>query len=200
MPSAAPNSFRIDVATGRVRDVVQIISPHSDARPGGQAPELIVVHGISLPPGDFGGPWIDRLFCGDLKATAHPYFAQVAGLRVSAHVLIPRNGLPRQYVPFGARAWHAGASEYRGRTACNDFSIGIELEGTDDIAYTDDQYTSLAALIRALVAAYDSLAADRVVGHSDIAPGRKSDPGPVFDWARLRAAIAPAASTRTIQG
>lgn len=200
MPSAAPNSFRIDVATGRVRDVVQIISPHADARPGGQAPELIVVHGISLPPGDFGGPWIDRLFCGDLKATAHPYFAQLAGLRVSAHVLIPRNGLPRQYVPFGARAWHAGVSEYRGRTACNDFSIGIELEGTDDIAYTDDQYTSLAALIRALVAAYDSLAADRVVGHSDIAPGRKSDPGPVFDWARLRAAIAPAASTRTIQG
>jgi N-acetyl-anhydromuramoyl-L-alanine amidase len=200
MPPAAPNSFRIDAATGRVRDAVQILSPHFDARPAGQAPELIVVHGISLPPGDFGGPWIDRLFCGDLKASAHPYFAQVAALRVSAHVLIPRNGLLRQYVPFGARAWHAGVSEYRGRTACNDFSIGIELEGTDDFAYTDDQYTSLAALIRALVAAYDSLAADRVVGHSDIAPGRKTDPGPVFDWARLRAAIAPGASTRTGQG
>ncbi len=199
MPPAAPNSFRIDVATGRVREAVQILSPHFDARPSGQAPELIVVHGISLPPGDFGGPWIDRLFCGDLKAGAHPYFAQVAALRVSAHVLIPRNGLLRQYVPFGARAWHAGVSEYRGRAACNDFSIGIELEGTDDIPYTDDQYTSLAALIRALVAAYDSLAADRVVGHSDIAPGRKTDPGPVFDWVRLRAAIAPVESTRTVQ-
>ena len=183
----------IDVATGRVRDVVQVISPHFDARPGGQVPELIVVHGISLPPGDFGGPWIDRLFCGDLRPGAHPFFAQIASLRVSAHLLIPRHGPPRQYVPFGSRAWHAGASEYRGRSSCNDFSIGIELEGTDETAYTDDQYAHLAALIRALVAAYDSLSTDRVVGHSDIAPGRKTDPGASFDWARLRAAIDPAA-------
>jgi AmpD protein len=195
MPPATQNSPGIDVATGRIRDAVQILSPHFDARPGGQAPELIVVHGISLPPGDFGGPWIDRLFCGDLRPGAHPYFAEIASLRVSAHVLIPRHGLLRQYVPFGLRAWHAGVSEYRGRASCNDFSIGIELEGTDDIAYTDDQYASLAALIRALVAAYDSLSADRVVGHSDVAPGRKTDPGAAFDWARLRAAIDSAATT-----
>jgi AmpD protein len=181
MQPAAPNSLRIDVATGRVCEAVQVLSPHFDARPSGQLPELIVVHGISLPPGDFGGPWIDRLFCGDLRPGAHPYFAQIASLRVSAHVLIPRHGLLRQYVPFGSRAWHAGVSEYRGRPSCNDFSIGIELEGSDDINYSDDQYTGLAALIHALVAAYDSLSADRLVGHSDIAPGRKSDPGASFD-------------------
>lgn len=195
MLPAVPSSLRIDVATGRVRDVVQILSPHFDARPGGQVPELIVVHGISLPPGDFGGPWIDRLFSGDLRPGAHPYFAEIAALRVSAHVLVPRHGALRQYVPFGARAWHAGMSEYRGRLACNDFSIGIELEGTDEIPYTDDQYANLAALIRALVAAYDSLSTERIVGHSDIAPGRKTDPGPSFDWMRLRAAIDSAAAT-----
>lgn len=177
--------LRIDTATGLLAGVRQVLSPHFDARPTGCPPELIVVHGISLPPGEFGGPWIDRLFTGGLPADAHPYFQAIAGMRVSAHALIRRGGELVQYVPFDARAWHAGASTYCGRTACNDFSIGIELEGTDDTPYEDAQYVCLAALIRALLAAYPTLDRTRIVGHSDIAPGRKTDPGPAFDWSRL---------------
>lgn len=180
----------VDVATGRLRGVRQVLSPHFDHRPPGQRPELIVVHGISLPPGEFGGPWIDRLFAGVLPAGAHPYFAAIAGLRVSAHALIRRDGSLHQYVPFHERAWHAGVSEYQGRPACNDFSIGIELEGTDALRYEPAQYSSLATLIAALLAAYPDLSADRIVGHSDISPGRKTDPGLSFDWARLRADVA----------
>jgi AmpD protein len=153
-------------------------------------PELIVVHGISLPQGEFGGPWIDRLFCGNLPAAAHPSFAEVAALRVSAHVVLRRDGAATQYVPFGARAWHAGRSSYGAREACNDFSIGIELEGADTVPYERAQYQSLGQLIRALCTAYPSLSTQRLVGHSDIAPGRKSDPGPAFDWPRLRALLA----------
>jgi len=178
--------MQIDLATGLLARARQVLSPHFDARPQGTLPELIVVHGISLPPGQFGGAWIDQLFTGTLDPSAHPYFRDIAGQRVSAHALIRRDGSLVQYVPFAARAWHAGESEYRGRSACNDFSIGIELEGTDDLPYEDAQYESLAHLIRALLAAYPSLAAQRVVGHSDIAPGRKTDPGSVFDWQRLR--------------
>jgi AmpD protein len=152
-------------------------------------PELLVVHGISLPPGEFGGPWIDRLFCGDLAAAADPRFDGVVALRVSAHALIHRSGVISQYVPFQLRAWHAGVSRYEGREACNDFSIGIELEGTDELPYEAAQYRALAGLIRALRAAYPSLGADALVGHSDIAPGRKSDPGPAFEWERLRALL-----------
>ncbi len=181
---------RVDVPTGLLVGVRQVLSPHFDSRPGGVVPELIVVHGVSLPPGEFGGPWIDRLFTGNLPADAHPYFREIFGLRVSAHALIRRDGSVVQYVPFGERAWHAGKSEYGGRTACNDFSIGIELEGTDDVPYEHSQYIQLGALIRALLEAYPSLSAERVVGHSDVAPGRKTDPGPVFDWARLRALLA----------
>ena len=190
MPSTPLPSLQVDVATGRLRGVTQVASPHRDARPAGQLPELVVVHGISLPPGEYGGPWIDRLFTGGLPADAHPYFAGIAGLRVSAHALIRRDGELRQYVPFGERAWHAGVSEYRGRPACNDFSIGIELEGTDDTPYEDAQYAQLGRLIAALLQAYPTLAADRVVGHSDIAPGRKSDPGLSFDWLRVRGDLA----------
>ena len=149
----------------------------SISAPPGVLPELIVVHGISLPPGEFGGPWIDRLFTGNLPAAAHPDFATIATLRVSAHALIRRDGAITQFVPFGARAWHAGVSSYQGRSACNDFSVGIELEGTDQIAYEEPQYHSLARLIGALCDCYPSLSAQRVVGHSDIAPGRKTDPG-----------------------
>ena len=178
--------MQIDLATGLLARARQVLSPHFDARPQGTLPELIVVHGISLPPGQFGGAWIDQLFTGTLDPSAHPYFRDIAGQRVSAHALIRRDGSLVQYVPFAARAWHAGESQYRGRSACNDFSIGIELEGTDDLPYEDAQYESLAHLIRALLAAYPSLAAQRVVGHSDIAPGRKTDPGSVFDWQRLR--------------
>lgn len=181
----------IDAATGLIKGVRQVLSVSHDSRPAGIPPELIVVHGISLPPGEYGGPWIDRLFTGALPADAHPYFAAIAGLNVSAHVLVRRSGQIVQYVPLQRRAWHAGASEYRGRQGCNDFSVGIELEGTDDIPYEPDQYTTLAALIRAAVATYPSLSADRVVGHSDIAPGRKTDPGPAFEWSRLRGLLAP---------
>jgi AmpD protein len=159
-------------------------------RPKGVAPELIVVHGISLPAGEFGGPWIDRLFAGDLPPDAHPSFSETAALRVSAHAVIRRNGTITQYVPFGMRAWHAGHSQYQGRSGCNDFSIGIELEGTDETPYTDAQYESLAALVRALLSAYPTLSAERIAGHSDIAPGRKTDPGPAFDWARCRRLLA----------
>lgn len=163
-----------------------MLSPHFDERPGGGPFDLIVVHGISLPPGEFGGPWIDRLFTGNLPADGHSCFRELAAVRVSAHALIRRGGEIVQYVPFGLRAWHAGASQYQGRPACNDFSIGIELEGTDDEPYADAQYAQLTALIETLLAAYPSLSPARIVGHSDIAPGRKTDPGPAFDWARLR--------------
>lgn len=160
-------------------------SPNFDARTTAGDISLIVVHGISLPPGEFGGPWIADLFLNRLDPQAHPYFAGVAAIKVSAHVLIRRDGHIVQFVPFGKRAWHAGQSCFRGRNGCNDFSIGIELEGTDDMAYTDAQYRRLAALIAALRRRYSGIAADGVVGHSDIAPGRKTDPGPAFDWARL---------------
>jgi len=182
--------LRIDAATGLLVGARQVLSPHFDERPAGMLPELIVVHGISLPPGEFGGPWIDRLLTGTLPPDAHPEFRERAALRVSAHTLIRRDGAIVQYVPFGARAWHAGKSEYRGRSACNDFSIGIELEGTDETPYTDAQYLALAALVSALLATYPSLAAGHIAGHCDIAPGRKSDPGPAFDWPRLRASVA----------
>jgi AmpD protein len=182
--------LQIEPATGLLAGVRQVLSPHLDARPKGGAPELIVVHGISLPAGEFGGPWIDHLFAGDLPVGAHPSFRDTAALRVSAHALIRRDGSLTQYVPFGMRAWHAGQSEYQGRSGCNDFSIGIELEGTDETPYTDAQYESLAALVSALLATYPTLSAERITGHSDIAPGRKTDPGPVFEWARFRHLLA----------
>ncbi|HET7755960.1 MAG TPA: 1,6-anhydro-N-acetylmuramyl-L-alanine amidase AmpD [Steroidobacteraceae bacterium] len=185
----ATSGLTIDTATGLLAGVRQVLSPHCDPRPPGAVPTLLVVHGISLPPGEYGGPWIDRLFTGTLSPGAHPYFREIEGLRVSAHALIRRDGGIVQYVPFGERAWHAGESEYRGRKACNDFSIGIELEGTDDTPYTDEQYRQLAALAAALIAAYPSLGAEHIVGHSDIAPARKTDPGAAFDWARLRALL-----------
>jgi len=192
------NTLSIDTTTGLLIGARQVLSPHADERPPGEQPSLLVVHGISLPAGEFGGPWIDRLFCGNLGSNltagggggAHPDFAEIAGLRVSAHAVIRRAGEITQYVPFGARAWHAGESSYQGRAACNDYSVGIELEGADLTAYTDAQYHSLAQLIRALCAAYPTLSTERLVGHSDIAPGRKTDPGPAFDWPRLRAMLA----------
>lgn len=181
--------FSVDPVTGLLSGARQVLSPFWDERPAGNLPELIIVHGISLPPGEYGGPWIDQLFAGNLGPGPHPYFAEVAPLRVSAHVLIRRDGEVVQYVPFGARAWHAGVSQYEGRSACNDFSIGIELEGTDDEPYEAAQYATAAAVIHALLRAYSDLSASRIVGHSDIAPGRKTDPGPSFDWARMRALL-----------
>ncbi len=181
--------FTIDVAAGLVTPARVVASPNHDERPEGSVPELIIVHGISLPPGEYGGPWIDRLFANSLPPEAHPYFAQVADLKVSSHALIRRDGELVQYVPFHRRAWHAGASSYRGRERCNDFSIGIELEGTDERPYEPVQYHKLVELIVALCGAYPSLSVERIAGHSDVAPGRKTDPGPAFDWPRLRAML-----------
>jgi N-acetyl-anhydromuramoyl-L-alanine amidase len=177
------------IDSGWIRGVRKVLSPNCDMRPQAAALELIVVHGISLPPGQFGGPWIDELFTGRLDPSVHPFFESIASLRVSAHVLISRSGALTQYVGFEQRAWHAGESAHCGRTACNDFSIGIELEGADDVAYEHAQYTSLARVVHALKAAYPTLAGAPVVGHCDIAPGRKTDPGPAFDWALCRRLI-----------
>lgn len=177
--------FHVDPASGLLAAARQVASPNQDARPPGVEAELIVIHSISLPPGEFGGPWIDRLFTNRLDPGRHPYFAEIAGLKVSAHLLIRRDGELVQYVPFHRRAWHAGESCWRGRHCCNDFSIGIELEGTDEGAYTTPQYRRLAATIRALCRAYPALSAERLAGHSEIAPGRKCDPGPGFDFGRL---------------
>jgi len=190
--SARADSLVFNPATGWLTGVRQLVSPNCDPRPADGQPELIVIHGISLPPGRYGGPWIDRFFTNTLPAEADPYFATIQSLRVSSHVLIARDGVLTQYVPFGLRAWHAGASNWCGREACNDFSIGIELEGTDDEPYDDRQYPVLAVLIAALQRAYPSLASGAVAGHSDIAPGRKTDPGPVFDWRRLELQVAAA--------
>jgi AmpD protein len=182
--------LKVNASSGRIGGAARVASPNCDARPKGSSVDLIVIHGISLPPGRFGGPWIDRLFTNTLPADRHAFFASVATARVSAHLLIRRGGALRQYVSFNQRAWHAGKSVHRGREACNDFSIGIELEGTDDRPYTAQQYRTLAACVAALCRAYPSLSLDNIVGHSDIAPGRKTDPGPFFDWPKFRSLLA----------
>lgn len=169
-------------ADGWLDGVCRVESPNFDARPPGTAIGLIVIHNISLPPGCFGGGHVARLFTNTLDIAADPYFAQIAGARVSAHVLIERDGVPTQFVSFADRAWHAGASAFDGRAACNDFSIGIEVEGTDFEAFTDAQYESLNVLVAELLAAYPI---EAVRGHCDIAPDRKTDPGPFFDWHRV---------------
>jgi AmpD protein len=179
----------VDSVSGLLRGARQVPSPNFDARPDGILPELIVVHGISLPPNQFGGPWIDQLFTNSLPPDEHPYFATVAQLKVSSHALIRRDGEVVQYVPFHQRAWHAGASSYQGRERCNDFSIGIELEGADETPYEPAQYRMLSAVIQQLCAAYPSLSLSHIAGHNDIAPERKTDPGPAFDWQRLYALL-----------
>lgn len=166
---------------------MQVCSPNRDARPQATPITLIVVHGISLPPGQFCGDAVERLFTNRLDPAAHPYYATIAGLRVSTHFLVRRDAALLQFVPCTQRAWHAGESAWRGRSRCNDFSIGIELEGTDESPYAAAQYTLLARLVRALRRHYPI---EEVVGHSDIAPGRKTDPGPAFDWPRLRRLLA----------
>ena len=163
-----------------------VSSPNCDDRPPGTEVTLVVLHSISLPPGEYGGDAIERLFTNRLDPDAHPYFQQIRGLKVSAHFLIRRNGELIQFVPVEKRAWHAGASCWRGRERCNDFSIGVELEGTDDSAFAEAQYRRLVALIRRLK---KTLPLRDIAAHSDIAPGRKTDPGARFDWARLLAAL-----------
>jgi AmpD protein len=188
--------LQVDLETGLMRGARQIASPNYDSRPTGVEANLIVVHGISLPPGEFGGPWIDRLFTNTLPAELHPYFAEVGSQRVSSHLVVNRDGAVTQYVSFTERAWHAGKSIYQGREACNDFSVGVELEGTDTLSYEAPQYGALAQVVAALCAAYPRLSPDRLVGHSDIAPGRKTDPGPAFDWPRARRLIGAACSQK----
>ncbi len=163
----------------------RIPSPNRDRRPAVAVVDLLVIHNISLPPGEFGGPWVDALFQNRLDPSAHPSFAAIARLQVSAHLLICRDGRLIQYVPLHLRAWHAGRSSFRGRSNCNDFSIGIELEGSDDQDFEGTQYTTLCRTTRHIMALYPAITPDRIAGHSDIAPGRKTDPGPLFDWKRF---------------
>ena len=162
----------------------QSSSPNCDARPGDDI-SLIVIHGISLPSGQFGGSQVEQFFCNQLDCSSHSDFSDLAGLRVSSHLFVRRDGRVIQFVPFNRRAWHAGESSYKGRANCNDFSVGIELEGTDRVPYTEIQYKVLARICRELVLTYD-VAPESVTGHSDIAPARKTDPGPAFNWHRLR--------------
>lgn len=183
--------FTVDKATGLLEPAVQCPSPNQDARPGGTDPSIIVVHGISLPPGEFGGPEIEALFTNRLDWDAHPYFGEIRGMEVSAHLLIRRDGTVIQFVSFAERAWHAGESCFRGHQRCNDFSIGVELEGEGETPYDDRQYPVLQAVIRALCIAYPGISPREVAGHSDIAPGRKTDPGPAFDWFRLYDGLGP---------
>lgn len=172
--------------TGRIARARWCPSPNFGPRPDGAGISLLVVHNISLPPGQFGGDAIERFFCNCLDASEHPYFEAIAGMQVSAHALIRRDGSVIQFVSLLDRAWHAGRSSFRGEQECNDFSIGIELEGTDDIPYTDEQYQSLADVSACVMAAWPEIHRDRITGHCDIAPGRKTDPGPAFDWDRFQ--------------
>ena len=182
--------------TGLVEDVKFLASPNHDVRPDENDISLIVVHNISLPPEQFGSDHINQLFTNCLCPDEHPFFAEINHLRVSSHVLIRRDGEVIQYVPFHKRAWHAGLSSYQGREVCNDFSIGIELEGDDVTPFTTPQYQTLATLTEAVLQAYPTLSHEHVVGHSDIAPGRKTDPGPHFNWPRFRASISTANSSQ----
>lgn len=181
--------MKVNLATGLLDDARHYPSPNCDARPSDGDINLIVIHGISLPPGQFGGSYIDQLFANELDANEHPYFAEIQGLKVSSHLLIRRDGEIVQYVPFHQRAWHAGVSCYQGRECCNDFSIGIELEGEDETPYTDEQYDALARTLQTLFKAYPALSRNTLAGHSDIAPERKTDPGPAFDWERLNSLL-----------
>ncbi|MHB1515871.1 MAG: 1,6-anhydro-N-acetylmuramyl-L-alanine amidase AmpD [Acidiferrobacteraceae bacterium] len=181
--------IRLDSRTGLIEGVHHVASPNWDERPPGVTIDTLVVHAISLPPGQFGGGDIEALFCNRLDPAAHPYYRDLAGLRVSAHLLVRRDGATIQFVSFAKRAWHAGRSRYDGRERVNDFSIGVELEGVGDRPYEDAQYEQLCVLSALLVRTYPAMTPDRIVGHSDIAPGRKTDPGPSFDWQRYRALL-----------
>lgn len=181
--------LRIDAASGLLADARQVASPNYDERPAGAVVSLLVVHGISLPPGEFGGPYIDALFTNGLDPEVHPFFREIEHLRVSAHALIRRDGEIVQYVPFHMRAWHAGQSCFEGCERCNDFSVGVELEGTDEGGYEEAQYHALARLAAALQGVFPAITRERIAGHCDIAPGRKTDPGPSFSWPRFYAAL-----------
>lgn len=177
--------MKVDV-NGWLSGVRRVVSPNYDRRPPGTAVDLLVIHNISLPPDQFGGTAIIEFFTNQLDIDGHPYYAQIQGVKVSSHFLIRRDGGLVQFVPCRGRAWHAGVSSWQGRTRCNDFSIGIELEGSDFVPFADRQYATLARLTRLLQRVYPIRS---VAGHSDIAPERKTDPGPYFDWPRFRASL-----------
>jgi len=179
------SDFTVNPETGLIEPARLCLSPNRDERPANASLDAIVLHGISLPPRQFGGNEVEALFLNKLDWNAHPYFAEIRGMQVSAHLLIRRDGELLQFVPFNERAWHAGESFFRGRRSCNDFSIGIELEGDDETSYDDRQYLILPAVLQALFQAYPGLSARELAGHCDVAPGRKSDPGSAFDWLRL---------------
>jgi N-acetyl-anhydromuramoyl-L-alanine amidase len=182
------SNFSID-ENGWITGISHIASPNFDVRAEGAEIQLVVVHGISLPPGSYGGGYVQQLFTNCLSPDEHEFFAEIEGLKVSAHCLIERDGKLTQFVSFNDRAWHAGVSSWQGMNNCNDFSIGIELEGTDEEAYTDFQYKQLAKLVISLRKQYPALSDEAICGHSDIAPGRKTDPGPLFDWHKLHQLI-----------
>lgn len=188
VPDRSSADLQID-EDGWLADALHHPSPNRDQRPPDTCIDLLVIHNISLPPGDFSGDWIDDLFLNRLDPAAHPYFAGIAGQPVSAHLLIRRDGRLIQYVSCEDRAWHAGVSCFDGRERCNDFSIGIELEGTDDTPFTEIQYARLTDCTRQIMRRYPAITEAQIVGHSDIAPGRKTDPGPAFDWERYRASL-----------
>ena len=188
-------SVDFTLARGWLQPARRVPSPNFGPRPDACEPELLVIHNISLPPGEYGGDCIERLFTNCLDWEEHPYFTEIRGAQVSAHLLIKRCGEVLQFVNLCDRAWHAGQSCFAGRENCNDFSIGIELEGTDDDPYTNVQYQTLTGVTRALLAHFPGITRQRIVGHSDIAPGRKTDPGPAFDWNRYRSALAAQGDT-----
>ncbi|MEE9356876.1 1,6-anhydro-N-acetylmuramyl-L-alanine amidase AmpD [Candidatus Vondammii sp. HM_W22] len=167
----------------------QCPSPNQDRRPEGCEVDLLVLHNISLPPDQYGGPWIEDLFLNRMDPTVHPYFREVHQQKVSAHLLIRRDGELLQFVPLDRRAWHAGISSFKNRERCNDFSIGIELEGSDETTYTETQYSILTATTLEIMKRFPSINPEQITGHSDIAPGRKTDPGPAFDWPRFYASL-----------
>lgn len=179
------DDLRLNLENGLLKPIIYRPSPYHDNRPQNIVIDTIVIHCISLPKGVFGTDTVESFFCGQLDSTTHPAFADIAGMRVSAHLYIKRNGEVVQFVPFDKRAWHAGESLFQGRVACNDFSIGIELEGTDDQPYEQQQYQMLAEIINLLMKTYPDIRHDHIVGHEDIAPHRKSDPGQFFDWLYL---------------
>ncbi|MCG2633622.1 MAG: 1,6-anhydro-N-acetylmuramyl-L-alanine amidase AmpD [Gammaproteobacteria bacterium] len=181
--------WTLDRASGLLQAAHFVPSPNCDERPSQTDISLLLVHGISLPAGCFGGDEISQLFCNRLDCESRDEFAELAGLRVSAHLLIRRDGSLLQFVPFHRRAWHAGESSWQGRSACNDFAVGVELEGCDDLPYEPVQYEALAGIARELMVNYPALTPERIVGHSDVAPGRKTDPGEAFDWGKLRRLI-----------
>ncbi|MAX51116.1 MAG: 1,6-anhydro-N-acetylmuramyl-L-alanine amidase AmpD [Methylophaga sp.] len=177
--------MKINRESGLLENAIMTLSPNYDERPDKNDISGIVIHNISLPPGEFGDTFIDDLFLNKLDCSAHPYFQQLEGLKVSSHLLIRRTGDIVQFVPFHARAWHAGVSQWQGRERCNDFTIGIELEGCDEMPFEHLQYEALAEVIMTLCKTYPMLTHEKITGHEHIAPGRKTDPGPYFDWQKL---------------